>query len=107
MQYRARRHPASMSVRLTAGGEDLLVDLMDVSEGGALVSLRGGTVPPDVPVTIHTARNRMNATIRWREGDHIGLRFDRDLSPSEVHEMAGKPTYRKDTSDRRWIYGAR
>lgn len=77
--------PAFLQVR----GERNFVQILDVSAGGAKLScsvaLSSGTA-----VTLDCGMLSRAATVRWQNGEQLGLSFDSELDERELAALAGR-----------------
>jgi hypothetical protein len=76
---------------LQAGGERHFVQILDLSAGGAKLScstdLRTGTA-----ITLDCGTLSRAATVRWQNGEQLGLSFDSELDERDLTALAGRST---------------
>jgi hypothetical protein len=80
------RVAVAMPAFLQAMGERHFVQLHDLSSGGAKLScaaeLAAGTA-----VTLDCGTLRRTATVRWRNGEFLGVCFDHELDEREISAL--------------------
>ncbi|WP_158610993.1 PilZ domain-containing protein [Aurantiacibacter spongiae] len=83
-----RRHDIAIVGRLrtTTGARD--VTILDISERGCRIRDRMGRLPENTSVTIKIGPiGPVDSVARWREGELVGLRFDRPLYPAVMEHI--------------------
>ena len=85
------RVPVALPAFLQAGGVRHHVHLLDLSAGGAKLTcakqLASGT-----PVILDCGIIGRAATVRWQNGDTLGLAFDVQLDPLDVAALTARST---------------
>lgn len=88
MFYRPRRRPSTMKAAIQASGREMSVDVLDVSEVGMRLEVRG-SFSEGQSATIVTPRMRLPCIVIWARGAEIGVKLDQKLSSSQMTELSG------------------
>lgn len=88
MFHRPRRRPSTMRASIRTPGRDMTVDILDVSEAGMRLAVKGAFAEGQ-PVTVVTPRLSLPGIVMWQRGGELGLRLDRKLAPGEITELSG------------------
>jgi hypothetical protein len=76
---------------LQARGERNFVQILDVSAGGAKLSC-SVTLSSGTAVTLDCGMLSRAATVRWQNGEQLGLSFDSELDERDLTALAGRST---------------
>lgn len=88
MFFRARRRPSTMKASIRMSPRDLTVDVLDVSEVGLRLGVKGAfTIGQSVMLV--TPRLQLQGVVMWVTEKEIGLKLDHKLSPSQMTELSG------------------
>lgn len=88
---RAPRFPVSMPGELKVAGTRRVVELLDISAGGAKLAIDPGTVTAGQAGAIHLSalRDPIYGTLCWVRDDHAGFRFAAPLPLGLLAELIG------------------
>lgn len=79
VQERAKRSKLLRAARVHVRGSEHSAILRDISSGGALVQVKVEFAPAERVVLELSDRQRLTGTVRWMDGDKIGIAFERAL----------------------------
>lgn len=77
------RVPVAMPAFLQANGERHHVQVLDLSAGGAKLNC-ALSLPSGTAVTLDCGSIGRSATVRWQNGDLVGVSFDSELDERDV-----------------------
>lgn len=80
------RVPVALPAFLQANGERHVVQLLDLSPGGAKLDCPA-VLPIGTAVTLDCGILGRTGVIRWHSGGFVGLCFDRELDPREASAL--------------------
>jgi hypothetical protein len=83
------RVPVALPAFLQAGGVRLHVRLLDLSAGGARVQ-GAVALDPGTSVVLDCGIIGRAATVRWQNGDTLGLAFDQELDELDVAALTAR-----------------
>ena len=83
------RVPVALPAFLQAGGVRHHVHLLDLSAGGAKLTC-AFQLPAGTPVVLDCGIIGRAATVRWQNGDAMGLAFDVQLDPLDVAALTAR-----------------
>jgi len=83
------RVPTALPAFLQANGERHFVQVLDLSAGGAKLSC-ALSVPSGTTVTLDCGTLSRGATVRWRNGELVGICFDSELDERDVAALADR-----------------
>lgn len=89
-----RLHPrieVALPAFLQAEGERHFVQILDLSRGGAKLTC-AASVDAGTAVTLDCGVLGRAATVRWQNGDVLGLCFDSELDERDVSALMGRST---------------
>lgn len=86
---RMPRIPAVGPVRVRTVGRLLPGEMCDLSQGGAKVRLRG-EAPQEGPAALLVGEQEFAGRIRWHEGEHLGIGFDRPLTLACIAQIVAR-----------------
>jgi hypothetical protein len=81
------RVPTALPAFLQADGERHSVQVLDLSAGGARVSC-ALSLPSGTAVVLDCGGLSRGATVRWQNGELVGLCFDSELDERDVSALA-------------------
>lgn len=83
------RNPVSIPGQCrTMRGQLIDIQLRDLTTGGCRFDDAARALLPHAPVTLMIGGSGPhNARLRWREGDQVGVAFDRPLSEALLHQI--------------------
>jgi hypothetical protein len=76
---------------LQAGGERHFVQILDLSAGGAKLSCLAN-FPAGTAITLDCGTLSRAATVRWQNGEQLGMSFDVELDERDVAALAARST---------------
>ena len=85
----APRVPIAMPAFLQVSGERHVVQLLDLSTGGAKLNCPA-SVPTGAPVVLDCGTLCRSAVVRWQTGGTLGLCFDSELDGREVTALIAR-----------------
>lgn len=94
MQYRPRRRLTDYSVILTTEWGDRQATIVDVSEHGARVRMRVGSLDVDSAVAVTIGARVFKACVVWSKNAEAGLEF-RDPLPTDVFATVNRTLHRR------------
>lgn len=83
---------------VVSGNERALLDLVDLSSGGARLKARGSMpkLQDNIVLSVQGAKDEgllqnLSAQVRWRSGQELGVQFDKqiDLPLSKLQQIIG------------------
>lgn len=83
-----RRVAVAMPAFLILGGRRYLVQIVDLSAGGAKLDCGTALVASGAPVKLDWGGGSAQATVRWREERHAGVAFAAELDTRDVEALA-------------------
>lgn len=75
----AKRYKCRLGFRLELYGTLFTASLQDISEKGAQVKIRGFSLSPGEPVTLHIGEVRERGTVVWSKGRRAGVQFHEEM----------------------------
>lgn len=97
---RAPRFAVSLATQMTVRGERTVVELVDLSPGGAKLIVDGPLTPgTPVQLSLPTAPAPLPATICWCKDGRMGLRFTFPLSMTMLADTLALGDHETDTLD--------
>lgn len=94
MKHRPRRRLTDYSVILTTEWGDRQATIVDVSEHGARVRMRVGTLEVDGTVVVTIGGREFKACVVWSKSAEAGLEF-RDPLPTEIFAAVNRTLHRR------------
>jgi hypothetical protein len=92
---RSPRYSVLLTARVLTTAGSLQVTVRDLSLDGAMIQ-----APVDLPLNtsllLHRGTLIVPATVMWREGRRVGLRFERKLSKQELYREVDRARCRPD-----------
>lgn len=74
-----KRHQCRLGFKLDLFGAAFTASLLDISERGAQVKIRGFSLSPGEPVTLLIGDVRQRASVVWSKDRKAGVRFDEEM----------------------------
>ena len=101
MKYRPRRKPTEFTAQLVIESGTFPVTITDATETGVKVRGLGGYVFPDADAELVVQDQRYPGSIKWVDGDVVGLGIKRPL-PVRVLELVTRSTRGSTSRSIRW-----